>query len=102
MVCHKGAYEISNEPPLFLIFLHYRPIMTFMGIDLKGSIFNEKKGEVKMDYKAAFTKLYGSAGAALDYLMEAKMEAQEHSKAIEELKGAIAAVEAMIDESEET
>lgn len=54
-----------------------------------------------MDYKAAFTKLYGSAGAALDYLMEARIEAQEHSKAIAELRAAITAVEAMIDESEE-
>lgn len=55
-----------------------------------------------MDYKAAFTKLYGAAGAALDYLMEARIEAQEHSKAIAELRTAITAVEAMIDESEET
>ena len=54
-----------------------------------------------MDYKAAFTKLYGSAGAALDYLLEARIEAQEHSKAIAELRGAIAAVETMIDEDEE-
>jgi len=54
-----------------------------------------------MDYKAAFTKLYGSAAAALDCLMEASIEAPQHSKAIAELKGAIAAVETMIDEDEE-
>jgi len=54
-----------------------------------------------MDYKAAFIKLYGSIGAALDYLMEAKVETQEHSKAIAELKWAIAAVESIMEEDEE-
>lgn len=54
-----------------------------------------------MDYKAAYIKLYGAAGAAIEKFFEARVETKEHSEAIAILREAIDSVEKMMDEDGE-
>ena len=56
----------------------------------------QKRGSI-MNYEKAFIKIYGAAGAALEQLTAAKVEAQEHTNAMAILTTAIADAESILD-----